>query len=391
MAIRVLGVGNSNVNQEDHRSLIAQLTHPAGAISNRAGLFPSNPDPAVLTNVSAMVVGVGPMRAVVQVSGPDCVVNSDTQINVTFDPGEAGVTRTDRIILRVYNDASDGSGRNEAVVEYLKGQTSGAATAVPSGALLLWEIPVPAGASSGGGGINFTSIAVDKRVYTTAAGGIIPVASTPDLVSTFNNPYDGMPSYVKSTDIIYVYDGSNWRPKSQISVSSAASLSNVSNPEDGTIGVVRDTDRIYVYNGTDWKRFYNEPSEIAGKQGITSGTFTGTAYADIPGVSALSFTKQRSDTKLRVDMKTFFFTTVSGSTGLQLGVRINGVDYDVAKGYTTEISSYKEASGFATVTSGLAAGTYSITPRWKIFSGGGTINVNSTISELDWSIREVSA
>lgn len=249
MTIRVLAIGNNVTTQDDHRALIASLATSAGAISNRDGLFPSSPSPATLSNVSAMVVGVGAFRAIVAISGPDALVNSDSTINLTFDPGEAGVTRTDRIILRIYNNASDGSGRNEAAVEYLKGQSSGSATALPANSLLLWEIPVPAGASSGNGGINFTGIAVDKRVYTAAAGGVVIVTNLSEVV----NPYKGMVVYNQGTNFLYIYDGSQWRGKGQMAVASFSNLSNISNPEDGTVAWVRDLDIMYVYNGTVWE------------------------------------------------------------------------------------------------------------------------------------------
>lgn len=275
MTVRVLAVGNNNTTQEDHRSLISALTTQAGSVAQRPGVFPSNNRPAALTNVSSMVVGVGGFRALVKndLGAGYFLVQSNATENLTFDPGEAGVARTDRIIIRVYNDANDGSGRNEAVVEYLKGQSSGSATSLPSNSLLLWEVPVPAGASSGTGGINFTATAVDKRLYTVASGGIVAQDyDTADLAF----PYDGQPLFDTTLDILYFYDGSNWRPRTQITVASYSNLSSIKNVYDGLMAYVRDVDIIYVYNGTTWQIKGNVTaaslSALQALQGVPTGT-----------------------------------------------------------------------------------------------------------------------
>ena len=392
MTIKVLALQSGVTGLSDHRVLEGSFVQNAGSLQVRGGLLPS-PSAGELSTVSAMVAAVAALKCVIPNSisstlGPYVLV-SDAAVNITFDPGEASVARVDRIIARAYDDTNDGSGQTKGDVYYLKGQASGAATAMPNNAILLYEVTVPAGASAGGGGIDFNTATTDRRFYTSAAGGIIPIANATDM-SGINSPYDGMAIYRTDLDTLYIYDGTNFKPKGQISVANSAALSNVTNPENGSIAYARDTGRLWTYNGSSWVRSYNEPQEITGKQGITSqSSFTSTSYADIPGITGLSFTKARSDTKIRVDMKTLFFTSSAGSTGLQLGVRINGTDYDVAKGYTTESSSYKPAVGFAAVTSGLAAGAYTITARWKVLSGSGVINTNSSISELDWSAREV--
>lgn len=387
MAIRVLAAGNSNITQADHRSLITSFAQPASSSSVRAGLFPSN-NPAQLSNVSSMVAGISGFKAIVpnQSGSGYYLVQSDTVQNVTFDPGEAGVARTDRIIVRVYNDSQDASGRNDVVVEYLKGQSSGSASALPNGSLVLWEIPVPAGASSGGGGINFTTIGVDVRAYTSSVGGIIPVANNAG-VTAIQNPFRGMAAYVLATDILYVYDSVfQWRARGQVSVSTFANLNTILNPYDGLVVTTRDTNRLYIHDGSNWIR--NEYAEVASKtlMGSTS-TLSSGAYANIPGASTLSLVKSRLDTKVRVDMKFSFFLNGT-STGLQLGVTINGVDYDVAKGYVTSTTQYHNFSGFAIVTNNLIPGTYAVQPRWKRFSGTGDITVGAGVSELDVSVRE---
>lgn len=253
MTIRTLAVGNSNTDQLDHRSLITALTATSGAVEHKVGLFPSNPLPAAISNVSAMTAGVGPFKAILpnQNGFGQFLVQSDAVINVNFDPGEASVSRVDRIIVRVYNDDQDGSGQSDVFVEYLKGQASGSATAMPDGSLLLWEVSVPAGASSGSGGINFASTAADNRVYTTASGGMITFATTAEM-NAFTDAYEGMAAHVANQDTIYVFDGSLWRVRGQVSVTSSSALSGIVNPWDGLLVTTRDTNIVYQYNGSSW-------------------------------------------------------------------------------------------------------------------------------------------
>jgi len=336
-----------------------------------------------------MTVGVGAFKALVfnTVSQGHYLVQSDANINLDFEPGEASVARTDRIILRVYNDPQDGSGQTGVAVEYLKGQSSGSATPIPDNSMVLWEVPVPAGTSAGTGGINFVNTAVDKRFYTTASGGIIPVENNGDMTSIVN-PYEGMAVLVKSNDVLYIYDGTAWRARSQISVASSGNLTGIVNPYEGLLAYVRDVDRVYFYDGSAWKT--SEPRTIANKFMVSSQSgFASTTYQNIPGTSAISIVKDRLQTKLRVDMKLTAFAETAGSSGLQLGVQINGVDYDVAKGYYTSINSYETFSGFAVITNNLIPGTINVTPRWRRYSGSGTFTTNNAISELDIAVSEV--
>lgn len=252
MTLRVLAVGNQNTDQVDHRSLVTSLTQSNGNVNHRAGLFPTN-NAATLTNVSAMVAGIGPLKAIVEnpAGSGQYLVQSDAQENVTFEDGEPVVIRTDRIILRVYNDAQDGSGQNDPVIEYLKGNSSGSPNPLPNGSLLLWDINVPAGASAGSGGINFTSAAVDRRVFTTASGGVVPVANTTEL-NAITNPYSGMTAYDKALSVLYVHDGANFKAKGQISVSTSSGLSGIVNPYDGLIATTKDKNEIWQHNGSAW-------------------------------------------------------------------------------------------------------------------------------------------
>lgn len=131
----------------------------------------------------------------------------------------------------------------------------------------------------------------------------------------------------------------------------------------------------------------------AGENGVkvfaTSGTMSSATYVNLPAVSTASFpvTKRSAASGLYVAMKILAFAD-AGSTGLRLGVLIGGVDYDVALGYYTTANQYLPTVGFAYIAAGLAAGTYTVQPRWRRTTGAGLITTNSGISELDMSARE---
>lgn len=253
MAVKVLALASGVTSLADHRTLNGAMLAPAGLLHARGGLL-KTPGGGDLSTVSAMVARIAALKVVIpngtsSALGPYLLV-SDANVDITFDAGEASVARTDRIIARVYDDANDGSGLTEGGIYYLKGQASGTATALPANSVLLYEMSVPAGASAGTGGLNFAN-AQDRRVYTAAHGGIFPVASNTEM-SAITSPYEGMTVYRTDIDVLYTYDGTNFKPRGLANVASSASLTNINNPYDGMIAVTRDTDRIYVYNGSSW-------------------------------------------------------------------------------------------------------------------------------------------
>jgi hypothetical protein len=230
-----------------------------------------------------MVARVAPVKVVIPngvsaALGPYVLV-SDANVDITFDAGEAGVIRTDRIIARAYDDTNDGSGSTTGSIYYLKGSPAGTATALPTNSILLYEMPIPIGASAGGGGVNFAN-AVDQRVYTAAQGGIFPVASN-TAMAAITSPYEGMTVYRTDIDVLYTYDGTNFKARGQANVSSSANLSTINNPYDGMVAVARDTDAVYVYNGSTWvapKAAFNPVGRIR-QTTVQTGLTDNTAFA----------------------------------------------------------------------------------------------------------------
>lgn len=308
MSYSVLAVGNGNIDRADHKKLATAYATAEDSDYPRAGIFPASDNPAGISNNSEMSAGINSFGAIVRTGGElgsYTVTVNETKF-IEFDPGEAAVTRTDRIILRVYNDDFDGLGLFDARVEYLKGQSGGLPNALPDRSLLLWEIPVPAGASEGSGGVNFTAVAVDKRVYTTASGGLVPVTGSSAFPA---NAYDGQPVYAKDTNIVYVYDGTSFKPTSVPVASTTANLSTISNPYDGLLATTTDRGGLYVRKSGSWT-LAGMPNMIKAYGATSSSDVTLTAVAqDITGAS-VTFTTT-SATAYALIFATFDFDPTS--------------------------------------------------------------------------------
>lgn len=253
MAFKVLALASGVTGLADHRILNGAMLQPAGQLQVRGGVLPGQGG-LDLSTVSAMVARVNPGKVVIantvsSALGPYLLV-SDANVDITFDAGEASVPRVDRIIARTYDNVNDGSGSTVGSIYYLKGTSGGPATSLPANSLLLYEMTIPAGASAGGGGVNFAN-AVDQRLYTGSQGGMFNVANNTQMAA-IATPYEGMQCYRTDLDVQYIYDGTTWRPRGIANVASSANLTNINNPYDGLIAVVRDRDAAYLYNGSAW-------------------------------------------------------------------------------------------------------------------------------------------
>lgn len=294
MAVKVLALASGVTGLADHRELNGSLVIAQGTTGVRTGLL-HNSGYASFSAQSAMVLRIAPLKCIINNGvasnlGPYLVV-SDANVDLTFADGEASVTRTDRVIVRVYDNANDGSGSTQGTVEYLKGQASGAATSLPTNSMLLYDFAVPAGASSGSGGINFSSVATEQRVYTASNGSVILLNNVAGL-ATITQPSGGQMAWIQSINALYIYDGfaAVWKNKGQVQVSNSAQLTNISNPYDGLMAVTRDTDALWVYDGSTWvqpKTNYVPVGSVRQSvaQSLTSGsataiTFTGTEFID---------------------------------------------------------------------------------------------------------------
>ncbi|MEU8329815.1 hypothetical protein [Micromonospora sp. NPDC048839] len=102
----------------------------------------------------------------------------------TLTAADASNPRKDIVVARVYDTVEDSSGLRLARTEYIAGvaNPSPAEPSVPAGATRLATIDVP---KVGGGSPAVT----DRRRYTAAAGGIVPVAADADISAAVAGRY----------------------------------------------------------------------------------------------------------------------------------------------------------------------------------------------------------
>lgn len=377
MAIKVLALASGVTGLGDHRVLNGSLLASDGQLAVRGGVLPGATSGA-LSTVSAMVARVAPVKVVIPngVSaslGPYLLV-SDANVDITFDNGEAAVPRVDRIIARAYDDVNDGSGSTTGSIYYLKGTAGGSATALPTNSILLYEMTVPAGASAGGGGINFSN-AVDKRVYTAAQGGIFPVASAADM-ALITTGYEGMALYRTDIDALYVHDGTSFKVRGQINVSGTGELANITNAYDGLMAVARDNDCIYVYNGTSWYLAAGNYAKHVDQRTSDASAITTTTLS-----SVLSVTVTRTGTWEFDALIAFTNTGAAGRPGFALGGTSTPTSWRWVAStvhYNTATGS-QGSTGSGTSYPGSTSGTALVASDLTTTTGFSTVHIKGTV------------
>lgn len=230
-------------------------------------------------------------------TGPYVVTNDATlAVDVLVgNPANPSNPRNDLIILQ-QDDVFYGDADNLFQIRRITGTPSGSpvdptVTGSPD-YVILARVVVPAGATSISNA-NITNLNQSGSVFTVGTGGVLPINSAANrptgffsgqtiyrtdlnaleiydgtawrirgvlTVSTYSgissavsNPYDGQLVTVQDTDLTYQYNGTTWRVISQIVVNTFSTLATaVQNPYDGLVATVQDTDQTYQYNGTSW-------------------------------------------------------------------------------------------------------------------------------------------
>lgn len=203
---------SGQTRQDTRLSPLGAFT-PASPLATRSGVLPGSADGATRlagfnASGSGMTVTVFPGRAVVQTSdlqGAYPVALTD-QATLTVTDGDQQ-PRIDLIVLHVYDNLFDASGRDQAVLEIVKGTPAATPQppAAPAGAMVLYQIAVPAGASAGTGGIPWTTALTGMRTATVAVGGILPVTT-----DTTPGAYPGQ--YRDVGGALQRWDGTAWQP-----------------------------------------------------------------------------------------------------------------------------------------------------------------------------------
>ncbi|MCX3061873.1 hypothetical protein [Streptomyces beihaiensis] len=216
MTLQSAWLAETGQTRNDTRLAALGATTPADPVSVRSGILPGSYNGQFrvsgfwMTGESAMVGRVAEGRAVIQgaISQGAYPLAMPVYTDLTFADGDAQYGRIDLVVLRVYDNAYDSSGKTEATVEIVQGTPAAAPTApaAPALSLPLYEVSVPAGTSAGTGGIAWQAGALtDLRATTVAAGGILPAYG-----DTGNGAYPGQ--YRDNQGVLERWDGSAWQP-----------------------------------------------------------------------------------------------------------------------------------------------------------------------------------
>lgn len=176
--------GSDGQTREDTRLALQVGMAPDTAITAASGVRPgatTGSSPFDLIAASAMQCTIKAGTAVIQGTAAQGAypMYSNADKTLTFSDGNATNPRIDLVCIRVWDDFIDSSGQTLTDIVVVQGTPSASpsAPALPStSSLALWEVRVNAGVSSGNGGINanpgWTAARTDRRVYTSALGGI---------------------------------------------------------------------------------------------------------------------------------------------------------------------------------------------------------------------------
>lgn len=187
----------------------AALLYPAnevggdGRFGARPGVHPSGIDAVELSGSTIQVLDLKAVMDPAISNGQGPYLVQIPAHSHTLDPADASNPRRDVVVLRVYDDDEDASGRREAMTAYLPGSaaSSPAEPAVPLGAIRLASIEVPA---SGTGSPSLTY----NAPLTVANGGILPVRDADEIPS--GGRYDGMAVWRQDARQLQVRDGGFW-------------------------------------------------------------------------------------------------------------------------------------------------------------------------------------
>jgi hypothetical protein len=177
----------------------------------RAGILPDHTDALVTGTSGAMAVSVAPFTAALsrgKAQGVSLIAN-DGIVNVPLDAAPSANARIDVIYVR-QNDDVDGADANAlGMFGVAKGApgTFPAAPAVPSGAIALSQVRVPAGVvdTNPANGVTFTAV----HPFTATTGGVIPFRTFTELAAW--DATEGTLASQLNDDILWVRWNSSWQ------------------------------------------------------------------------------------------------------------------------------------------------------------------------------------
>ncbi|MFI2430266.1 hypothetical protein [Streptomyces sp. NPDC018693] len=304
MNLRSSWVAETGQTREDTRLTQLGATTPTDPLQVRSGILPGSYDGLYRLSGFWMEGGAGTMtatvhegRAVVQAEPGQGAypVTLPEQTTLTFADGDAQFDRVDLVVLRIYDNVYDASGRTEAVLEIVRGEPNAVPQppAVPPIALPIYRVTVRSGAGAGNGGVNWAADAVDLRTPTVAIGGILPVVG-----DTGDGAYPGQ--YRDSGGALQRWDGSAW-------VSYPSALGGIA--PAGTVGTASYTGQyrdsssgvLQRWNGSSWVSYQPVPTWT--DYTPVWGAENGTAPSIGNGVLAGSYAKLGTVVHVRIYLR----------------------------------------------------------------------------------------
>ncbi|MGW2043782.1 hypothetical protein ACWCPF_01185 [Streptomyces sp. NPDC001858] len=322
MTVRSAWLSPNSQTREDTRVTQIGAVTPTTDIKGRSGVLPGSANGQYRVTglwlngtTGGMTATVGVGRAVIQTSvarGAYPVAVTEPA-PLTFEAGDPQFGRIDLVVLRIYDNDYDGSGRTEAVAEIVKGTPAAvpAAPAAPDASLVLFTVAVAKNASAGSGGIDWDSARVDLRPTTVPLGGILPTRSD----DTAPGGYPGHYRDVNNT--LQRWDSTAWvaYPKGIGGLVPAGVLTTGGYP-----GQYRDSaaGQLQRWNGAAWLPAVPGP---AFAQSLDAGTTTSTAYtAALTGTTVTALTLN-------------FTAPPSGAVIITVGARISTSGTETAQAH----------------------------------------------------------
>lgn len=117
-----------------------------------------------------------------------------------------------------------------------------------------------------------------------------------------------------------------------------------------------------------------------------SGTTTSAAFANLPGTPTCTVVKAYDATDLLVDARIATLSTLA-NTSVEVAVNVNSTDYLIWHMVHNPANTHDAYGGVIRIA-GLAAGSWTLTGRWRRPAGGGTITMNAD-DYFNVSVQEV--
>ncbi|MFF0472188.1 hypothetical protein [Streptomyces sp. NPDC004284] len=243
-------------------------TTPVNPLGVRSGILPGTYDGKYrvgglwMSSTGPMTATVYAGRAVVQgaaVTDGAYPVALDEDMTVTFADGDPLNDRIDLVVVRVYDNDVDATGKYDAGIEIVKGTPAAApvAPAAPARSLTLFTVKVKKGASAGTGGIDWAGGAsTDLRTTTVSSGGILPVYNNAGVPGAYPGQYQDN----DNAHFLQRWDGTAWvaYPKEIGGIAPSGTVTTGSYS-----GQYRDYNggQLQRWNGSAWV-VYQPPVEI---------------------------------------------------------------------------------------------------------------------------------